>query len=461
MESDESLHKTKFRHSKKNHKVKGNKNQAQNIKIIYIIAIIIMILYVYINKKLNKNVPKILSKYQNEIKSEYNKIQELINNQNYNSVKEHIEKLQKLSELLISDITGNDNNKNGSPIDIKNNSAFRYKYYKKFENVFDKFKNETELSEEYKNKLKQDILNLYSSLFHKNYKNIDTIIFSKNMQFGNAMFVINNLIYYCEILGCKYLYISKDYWFIKKPIFNEKLNITISPLINNSFNEETTIDINEGISFDDSIKLPNYNFIPVRTYILKEEILSNVKKIDTDINDLYLNIRSGEDIFENKQYSPGSYFQPPLCFYQTIIETFNFSNIYIVANGKENPVIDELLKLYNNIQYFHGNIEEDAGMVISAKNLAMPTSSFTTELIKLNDNLKNLFIFDSISEKDKEYWHFQDRHLRPLKFNMFIMNPSKEYMEIMNPWRQDPKQFEQMISEKCNKHFNIIPSDFI
>ena len=186
-----------------------------------------------------------------------------------------------------------------------------------------------------------------------------------------------------------------------------------------------------------------------------------MKLTETRDDDLYINIRSGEDIFHNSGYSPGSYFQPPLCFYQTIIENFNFSNIYIISNGKENPVVEELLKLYENIKYIHGTIEEDASMVISAKNLVIPVSSFSLELIKFSKNLKNLFQFDFITDSDRRTWHFTDRHLRPFKFNKFVMYPNKEYVEMMFPWKQKKEQFERMKTEKCNKKFEIIPSDFI
>ena len=38
---------------------------------------------------------------------------------------------------------------------------------------------------------------------------------------------------------------------------------------------------------------------------------------------------------------------------------------------------------------------------------------------------------------------------------------NKEYVNIMFPWGQKDEQFKRMISEKCNKKFKIIPSDFI
>ena len=100
-------------------------------------------------------------------------------------------------------------------------------------------------------------------------------------------------------------------------------------------------------------------------------------------------------------------------------------------------------------------------MIISAKNLLLPVSSFPIELIKFSDNLKNLFIFDFITDGDRRFWHFTDKHLRPCKYNRFIMYPNKEYVNIMFPWGQKDEQFKRMINKKCNKKFKIIPSDFI
>jgi hypothetical protein len=95
---------------------------------------------------------------------------------------------------------------------------------------------------------------------------------------------------------------------------------------------------------------------------------------------LYINIRSGRDVFKRRDRAISNYIQPPLCFYETIISMFNFSNIYIISNGKENPVINKLLKSYNNIKYFHGTVKKDISIILSAKNLVLPCSSFSVEL---------------------------------------------------------------------------------
>ena len=136
----------------------------------------------------------------------------------------------------------------------------------RFEKIFAKYINETELSFEYKNKYKQYLLNGFSSLFKKKYKKIDVIILNKKMNFGNAILVLNNLIYFCEILSCKQIYLSKFYWFVKKKIYDKELNITINPFTIDTWDNKSTIYINSKIKIFELFK---YNYIPVRTYILK------------------------------------------------------------------------------------------------------------------------------------------------------------------------------------------------
>ena len=94
----------------------------------------------------------------------------------------------------------------------------------------------------------------------------------------------------------------------------------------------------------------------MRLWIIREEVLNNIPKYVANQNDLYINIRSG-DIFVNAINR--NYAQPPLCFYQNIIDKNNYDNIFILSNGHENPVVDELLKLYNTIKYIHGSVEDD------------------------------------------------------------------------------------------------------
>ena len=189
--------------------------------------------------------------------------------------------------------------------------------------------------------------------------------------------------------------------------------------------------------------------------IIKNEILSNLPRYNASPNDLYINIRSG-DVFIRTIH--GNYAQPPLCFYQKIINENNYSNIYLMSNGHENPVVDELLKLYKRIKYIHGTPLQDASVLVYAYNLILPISSFPYALFRLNNNLKRLYIYDILVEKEKINWYGTDYYFQFDNFTIYKMKPSLTYESIMKgKWRKTTEQLNLMIKEQClNSSFNII-----
>ena len=90
------------------------------------------------------------------------------------------------------------------------------------------------------------------------------------------------------------------------------------------------------------------------------------------------------------------YSQPQLCFYEKVINENKFRKIYILSNGYENPVINELLKLYPKIKYIEGTIQEAISMIIYSYNLVYSVSSFLEYLIPFNNILENLYIYELI-----------------------------------------------------------------
>ena len=155
----------------------------------------------------------------------------------------------------------------------------------------------------------------------------------------------------------------------------------------------------------------------MRLSVLKEEIMSNVPKYKSDPNYLYIHIRSG-DIFI-KNINP-NYSQPPLCFYQKIINENNFTNIFLLSNGHENPCVDTLLKLYQNIKFIHGSVEEAVSIIINIYNLVISFSTFILSLINLNDNLHNLYIYNIIDYK-----------ITKTNLAKHVMPPSSKYEKIV------------------------------
>lgn len=182
----------------------------------------------------------------------------------------------------------------------------------------------------------------------------------------------------------------------------------------------------------------------MRLSIIKDEVFRHIPKYEAHREDLHINIRSG-DVFVNK-INP-NYSQPPLCFYRKIIEENEFSRVYILSNGHENPVVDELLKLYPNIIFIHGAIIYDISVIVNAYNLVMPVSTFPMTLMILNTNLKNLYIYKLCNY-----------YLSNAKYKIYIMKPSQLYYnEMYRKWKNSKEQLDLMINENCsNSNFIII-----
>lgn len=188
----------------------------------------------------------------------------------------------------------------------------------------------------------------------------------------------------------------------------------------------------------------------MRLSIIREEILNNIPKYKANLEDLYINIRSG-DIFQNTIHP--DYSQPPLCFYKKIINESNYTNINIVSNGHENPVVDELLKIYPKIKYLHESVEGDVSIIVNAHNLIMPESTFTWTLIRLNNNLNNLYIYELISYNSRKNYDLITYDTRNINANIYIMQASLKYKKIMErKWENSKIQLNLMLQENCTNN---------
>ena len=159
--------KEKYKKRKSNHP-----NRITVIIILSLIVLILSIIIVYLYLHLNS---------QKAI------IKELIRNNKNTPIK---------SDDREKTLYNNEDNQSKTPIinNINNNnSTLKNQYHIQLEKVFDKYKNE--LNDEEKKNLKKDILDGFSSLFRRKFTKIDTIIFDKRMNTGNALFAINNYIF--------------------------------------------------------------------------------------------------------------------------------------------------------------------------------------------------------------------------------------------------------------------------
>ncbi|MEG3930304.1 discoidin domain-containing protein [Microcoleus sp. T3_B1] len=103
---------------------------------------------------------------------------------------------------------------------------------------------------------------------------------------------------------------------------------------------------------------------------------------------LVIHIRSG-DVFDGFNIHP-FYVQPPLSYYQKIIEYGNYQDIVVVTEADRlNPCINELLIRYN-ARVQTNSLEEDVNTILSAKHLVIGQGTFGN-LSMISPNLQKLY----------------------------------------------------------------------
>ena len=244
-------------------------------------------------------------------------------------------------------------------------------------------------------KEKEELLKYISKSIKENIKSIETIFLDYKCNFGNQLILLNKVIFFCEILGCKRILLNKDfYWFIKNKILYKKYEMIIEVGDEKDYqNKNIIIDRSSNFFWYFNYIKPQF-----RPEIIKQEILSNLPKMITDPNTLFIYIRSG-DIFN--VFCKG-YFQPPLCFYHRILNIFKFQNITIIAENKNNPVIDKLLVQFPNIFYKNNSLKNDISYLVYSYNLVGAFSTFINNIIRFNDNLQLFWYY----EFDESFFFF-------------------------------------------------------
>lgn len=293
-------------------------------------------------------------------------------------------------------------------------------------------------------KEKRKLLKLISKCLNKNIKSVSSIFLAQNYNFGNQLKLINNAIFYCEILGCKRLILNKkSNWFIKNRINDKKYKMSIEVGEKNDYiNKNIIIDYTGFMYFYVDIIKPEF-----KISLLKSEILKNVPYVEVNLNNLYIYLRSGDIFIHPHQL----YAQPPLCFYEKIINSFQFKNIIIISKDKNNPIIDALLQRHSNIIYNKNSFKKDLSLLLYSYNLVGAFSTLIYTIIRFNNNIKVFWEFlVNIPSIHYIYYDLENN------FIIYNMKPSKDYLIKMKNFKADKEQLNLMLNEKCKSEFRII-----
>lgn len=331
-----------------------------------------------------------------------------------------------------------------------------YKSYKNEErNRFYKFSklanypNDSSVKSEFRRMFLAEI----SKLKNKTINQIDTFYISRNFNFGNSLISINNVIFYCEVVRCKNIILNQKNltrrWLLPKKTKIEKLNITIIQDSNVDCNSINIICVYQ-ISYD--IFFPKVIIPEVRIYLVKKDILNNLPKVPIERNALYIHIRGG-DVF--KGHPPKYYSQPPLCFYEKIINQTKYKSIYIISVDKANNIVGSLLRKYKNIVHNMNNFEYDISLLAHAYNIVLSVSSFSISAIKLNNNLKELWEYDIFRLSEKFLFLHHHFYKFSVNYKIHTMKPSDLYASKMFYWKRTPEQIRLMMEDNCPYDFTI------
>ena len=305
-----------------------------------------------------------------------------------------------------------------------------------------------------KKNLKKKLLNFASKLKKKAINKIDTIYLSKNGNFGNSLVTINNCIFYCEILECHRIILNsrqtKRRWLIRNPIIIDKLGIIIMQSSKVDCEKDDILCLYEIFW---NIYYPQIVLPQVRIHLIKDELLRNLPYVRIDPESLYIHIRGG-DVY--RDLPPSNYAQPPLCFYEKIINNTKFKNIYIVSMDKTNIIINALINKYKHIIHNKNHFEFDISLLSHAFNIVLSASSFSLSSIKLNDNLKHLWEYDFIRLSEKIYFLHHHFFKFKIQYTIHSMKPSNLYISKMFSWKKSSEQVKLMLEDDCPYDFEVI-----
>ena len=299
----------------------------------------------------------------------------------------------------------------------------------------------------YKNEMKEQLIQKFSNRYEKDFRYVKNIAVNRPFSFGNQIIAINNIIYYCEILGIKNIYFnSKVDFYLKNDTITDKVHIWIIP--------EDKYDCSSRETYCGELFV-NF-FFPVefkpkrRSLILKDEIKRNLPQVKINKDDLYIYIRAGDSFYSNVR---NGYIPSPYCFYERIITKFKFNDIYIISIDDKHPAIGKLISNFPKIKHQKNSVKTDIALLMNAYNLANSMSSFTQSAISFNDNLENLFDYEAYKASEALLHFHYDIDKLNKKFNVYRMKPSENYLRNIYNWCNTQEQRQLILEENCINDF--------
>lgn len=168
------------------------------------------------------------------------------------------------------------------------------------------------------------------------------------------------------------------------------------------------------------------------------------KNIEISDESLVIHLRAG-DIFYNDWHS--LYVQNPINFYTKISK--NYKDVLVVTEHEKNNFLLNELKKRIELSVHSGSLEEDANILLNARNLATSgVSAFPIACALMSQKLNNLIVSDLYLEE----------HLNPKMMDKKIVNVElykiNNYIKI-GEFKKNKKNLEKILSHKESEIFKI------
>ena len=164
---------------------------------------------------------------------------------------------------------------------------------------------------------------------------------------------------------------------------------------------------------------------------------------------LAIHIRSG-DIFEDDP-NP-KYGQPPLSWYESLIERGDYRKIVVVAQtrfsvGGENPVLTKMRRRWPQLEVISRSPESDFHTIRRARHLALSVGTFAVAAAMLNDGLETLHVprYERVPDEN-----FSDIFPADVDLGFTQVDYRIGRYDDMYGWRNTPDQIALMLEHSID-----------
>ncbi|MDR2082023.1 MAG: hypothetical protein LBP54_09120, partial [Campylobacteraceae bacterium] len=290
-----------------------------------------------------------------------------------------------------------------------------------------------------------------------NFKNsdiisqINAIEITNFMRFGNAVMALSNAYSLAKKYDIKTLIIHNDFEWFKDTIIINGIQIIKKRFIDTSnklilkskfFYRKTLASLYEKEFFYCNMLQElksGFNF--TRHY---------EKQNNADC--LWIHFRSGDVFRGNGAHK--LYGQPPLAFYEKIINERKWDTINLVSEDMGNPCLSFLQKRFidtgQNFELFSSDLKSDIEHLLMAQNLVIARGSFILPIICLSDNIKNIYGFCEGGLKSWGLLNDKIGFKKELSISMY-KDVDGQYSDILKSWDNSDQQCQKMLEYPADK----------